>query len=67
MTEEIYEELAKFAAETLNGGDFYDERFYQNKHREAWVRMVKALLDKDCEIRAQEGCRTITGATCKSL
>ena len=44
MTDEEVTELAKFAAETLNGGDFYDERFYQNKHREAWENMIRALL-----------------------
>jgi hypothetical protein len=46
MTEAEIIALAKFAAETLNGGDFYAERFYQNRHREAWTNMIRALLLK---------------------
>lgn len=44
MNEEELERLAKLAAEIINGGDFYDSRWFQFKHREAWMRGIAAVL-----------------------
>jgi len=46
MTEEQLEALAKLAAETLNGGNFYDENFYKCEHRQAWIRAVKLIIEQ---------------------
>jgi len=46
MSDKEIEELAKFAAESLNGGNFYDKNYYNAKHREAWEKMIVKLLNK---------------------
>lgn len=46
MTDKQIEDFAKFAAETLNGGNFYDKNYYQAKHREAWMNMITKLIEK---------------------
>jgi len=46
MTTEEIESLAKFAAETLNGGDFYNKNYYNFRHKEAWENMISKLIEK---------------------
>lgn len=46
MTKHNIEELAKWAAETLNGGDFYDKNYYHFKHKEAWEDLIRKLIPK---------------------
>lgn len=46
MTDKELEELAKWAANKLNGGDWYDEKFYTFNHKEAWMNMVRELIEK---------------------
>lgn len=46
MTDKDIEELAKFAAETLNGGYYDDINYYKYEHKKAWENMVRKLLEK---------------------
>lgn len=46
MTDTEIEELAKWAANKLNGGNWYDENFYKFEHRQAWMNMIRELLEK---------------------
>lgn len=46
MTEKEIEKLALWAANKLNGGDWYDQKFYQAGHKKAWMDMVRELADK---------------------
>jgi hypothetical protein len=38
------ETLAKFAAETLNGGNFDDKNYYAYETRLAWKNMIRKLI-----------------------
>jgi hypothetical protein len=44
VSDDELERLAKLAAETVNGSDFYDNRWFQFKHREAWMKGIAAVL-----------------------
>ena len=46
MDDAKIEELAKWAANKLNGGNWYDEKFYQFGHKEAWMNMIKELIER---------------------
>lgn len=46
IDEKKIEELAKWAAETMNGGDFYNKNYYHFKHREAWEGLIRKLIVK---------------------
>ena len=46
MNDANIEELAKWAANKLNGGDWYDTKFYQAGHKQAWMNMIKELIKK---------------------
>jgi hypothetical protein len=46
MNDAKIEEIAKWAANKLNGGEWYDDKFYQFKHKEAWMDMIKELIER---------------------
>lgn len=46
MTDDLNEKLAKEAAELINGGEFYDGKWYSEGHREAWRKAMKPAADR---------------------
>ena len=46
MSEKELEDLAKWAANKLNGGNWYDENFYKFEHKKAWMEMISELIEK---------------------
>lgn len=43
------EKLAQLAAEMMNGGEFKNDKWYSEAHRQAWIGVVKAVLEKSKE------------------
>ena len=44
-SDELIEKAAKIAAETTNGGSFYDEKWYTADHRKAWYKGIRSALE----------------------
>lgn len=62
MNNDLIEKLARKAAELINGGEFYDGKWYSEGHREAWRKAMKPAADR---IEALElALRSIAANTC---
>lgn len=40
----VIDAMARAMAEETNGGDFHDDRYYTEEHRDLWRRRVRAAL-----------------------
>lgn len=50
---DIIEQLARQAAETINGGEFYDGKWYTEGQRQAWRRAMTPAADEIKRLRQQ--------------
>lgn len=46
MINEISEEMAQFIAESLNGGEFEDGKWYTDGQRDAWLMAVRPWAEE---------------------
>jgi hypothetical protein len=49
---DIVERLAQQAAETINGGEFYDGKWYTEGQRQAWRKAMTPAADEIERLRA---------------
>lgn len=50
IVDEICEEMAQLIAESLNGGEFYNSKWYTDGQREAWLKAVRPWAQEIAEI-----------------
>lgn len=50
---DILEQLARQAAETINGGEFYDGKWYTEGQRQAWRRAMTPAAEEIDRLRQQ--------------
>lgn len=50
---DIVEQLAQQAAETINGGEFYDGKWYTEGQRQAWRKAMTPAADEIERLREE--------------
>ncbi len=55
FVDEVSEEMAQFIAESLNGGEFDDGKWYTDEQRKAWLRAVRPWAEEIVELQGRIG------------
>lgn len=69
LADEISEQMAEFIAISLNGGEFKDNKWYTDEHRNAWVKAVRPFAEEIADLRVRLGktCRAIVKSNGRAL